>query len=41
MSVRTWVARTIMASFPLGLRMDAARGADAYLDWLDSLPVTS
>lgn len=39
MSLRTWTARCIFASFPPGRRMDAGRMADAYLDWLGTLPV--
>lgn len=39
LNIRQWAARCIFASFPLGQRADTAKAADAYLDWLDTLPV--
>lgn len=41
MSLRTWAARAIFASFPHGERWEAGRMARTYCDWLDSLPVAS
>lgn len=37
MSLRTWAARCIYASFPQGERWEALRLARGYIEWLETL----
>lgn len=38
--LRAFLAARIWHTYPLGQREEIARAADAYLDWLASLPET-
>lgn len=40
LTLRQWIVPAVNASFAEG-KLDVARGARAFLDWLDSLPVTT
>lgn len=41
MRLRPWIAACVLASFPVGYRLEPAQDAIAYIDWIDSLPCTS